>query len=242
MISKCFKKISFSTVLTCAIALGCLLCLIKSNVFASAPMLVKSYSSSSQFIVSALDSAIIPDEPDIDNKLKKGCVIVNVKTMCDKSYQNRHPKDWKVRAKKITKKATNGLYDNFNICFKPKKAVSFSSKNASEAVTIYDAFAGKYHTANSSEMIVAFSGRQPSGVAGISYLGKESGGPRVLIFASTYESEAETVQHEIGHTYGLNHCSDNCVMKASGFGYINHFCSKHKKQWKKNRTYYGSQS
>lgn len=198
----------------------------------------KTYTSEKQFEKSAMDTAVIEDEPEIEEKLKKGCVIVNVKTMCDSSYQNAHKKDWKVRAKKLTKKATSKLYTNFNIYFKPKKAVSCSTKKSKSDETIYNDFVKKYKVSGNVDMIVGLSGQKPKGVAGISYVGKVKGGPRVLVFASTYNSEAETIQHEIGHTYDLEHCNNNCVMKASGFGYLNKFCAKHKKKWNNNRKYY----
>lgn len=64
----------------------------------------KEYTNKNQFVKSAMDTKVIEDEPEIEEKLKKGCVVVNVKTMCDSSYQNAHKKDWKVRAKKSLKK------------------------------------------------------------------------------------------------------------------------------------------
>ena len=198
----------------------------------------KTYTSKNEFVKSAADNNVLEDEPEISTKLKKGCVVVNVKTMCDKQYQKLHKDDWKVRAKKITKKGTKALYSEFNIYFKAKNAVSFTSKKSSDAETIYKDFVKNNKISGSTDMIVGLSGRDPEGVAGMSYVGKVKGGPKVLIFASSYNSEAETVQHEIGHAYDLEHCKSNCVMKASGFGNLNKFCSKHKREWKNNRKYY----
>lgn len=198
----------------------------------------KTYVSKKEFKTSSADSKVLEDEPEISTKLKKGCVVVNVKTVCDKQYQKLHKDDWKVRAKKVTKKGTKALYSEFNIYFKPKKAVSYTSKKSSNEETLLKDFVKKNKISGSVDMIVGLSGREPKGVAGITYLGKVSGGPKVLIFATTYNSEAETIQHEIGHTYDLDHCKKKCVMTASGFGYLNKFCTKHKKQWKANRKYY----
>lgn len=198
----------------------------------------KKYTSKKEFEKSSADNQVLEDEPEISKKLKKGCVVVNVKTLCDKEYQKLHKKDWKVRAKKVTKKGTKALYSEFNIYFKPKEAVSFTSKKSTDDEKIYEDFVKKNKISGNVDMLVGLSGREPKGVAGISYLGKVKGGPKVLVFASTYNSEAETIQHEIGHTYNLNHCNKNCVMKSSGFGYINKFCSSYKKKWKSNRKYY----
>lgn len=130
------------------------------------------------------------------------------------------------------------MYSEFNICFKAKNAVSFTSKKSSDEEKIYMDFTKKNKVSGNIDMIIGLSGRDPKGVAGISYVGKVKGGPKVLVFASTYNSEAETIQHEIGHTYDLSHCKNKCVMKSSGFGYLNKFCSGHKKKWKSNRKYY----
>lgn len=200
---------------------------------------IKTYSSQNEFIKSAADTEILEDEPEIETKLKQGCVVVKVKTLCDTKYQNLHEDDWKVRAKRITKKGTKKLYSTFNIYFKVKKVGKCTTKKSSDAEKIYDDFAERYKASENYDMIVGLSGRRPDGnTAGMSYLGKVEGGPRVIVFSTTYNSEAETIQHEIGHTYGLKHCENDCVMKASGFGYLNKFCSKHKKEWKENRKYY----
>lgn len=198
----------------------------------------KSYTSKKEFQKSSADNQVLEAEPEISTKLKKGCIVVNVKTLCDKEYQKIHKKDWKVRAKKVTKKGTKALYSEFNIYFKPREAVSFTSKNSSDAEKIYEDFVKKNKISGNIDMLVGLSGRDLKGVAGLTYSGKVKGGPKVLIFASTYNSEAETIQHEIGHTYNLNHCKKDCVMRASGFGYLNKFCSAHKKKWKSNRKYY----
>ncbi len=199
---------------------------------------VKEYTSKKEFEKSNADSEVLQDEPEMATKLKKGCVVVNVKTVCDKQYQNAHKKDWKVRAKKVTKKGTKALYSQFNIYFSPQKAVGYTSVKSSNEEKLLKDFVKKNKISGKTDMIVGLSGRQPDGVAGITYVGKVSGGPKVLIFESSYNSEAETIQHEIGHTYDLNHCKKSCVMKSSGFGYLNKFCASHKKKWKANRKYY----
>ena len=56
----------------------------------------KTYTSKNEFVKSAADNNVLEDEPEISTKLKKGCVVVNVKTMCDKQYQKLHKDDWKV--------------------------------------------------------------------------------------------------------------------------------------------------
>lgn len=199
---------------------------------------IKYYESKKDFKKTKYDKQILKDKKTATPKLKKGCVVVTIKTMCDKAYQKIHKKDWKVRAKMITVKATEKLYSKFNIHYIVKKGVAYKSANSQDAYTLLKKFTSKYKPGKKADMIVALSGKNPQHIAGITYMGQISGGARVLVFASTFEAEAETVQHEIGHTYNLNHCNRSCVMTGEGFGYINKFCPDHKKQWKTNRTYY----
>lgn len=198
---------------------------------------IKTFTNESEFEITSIDSQYLYEEPELDTKLKAGCVVVNVKPKVDAAYKKLHT-DWKARAKKLTKKGTKDLYDEFNIYFKVGTAGSCTTINSTNAEKIYIDFANNNTVSGSTDMIVGISGRKPKNTAGISYLGKVSGGPRVLIFATTYKSEAETVQHEIGHTYDLEHCNSNCVMTAAGFGYLNKYCAKHRKEWNKNRKYY----
>jgi len=206
--------------------------------FVSSEYEIKAYKTNNQFKKSTYDTAVLKNNPEAVPKLKKGCMVVNVKTMCDKEYQKLHKQDWKVRAKRIVKNGTKALYSKFNIYFVPKKAVSFKSAKSSNAITLLGNFAKKNKATKKVDMIIGFSGKNPAHIAGIAYMGQIEGGPRVLIFATTYAAETETVQHEIGHTYDLGHCKKNCVMRSEGFGYLNRFCSAHLKKWKRNRKYY----
>ena len=237
------NKASFKTLITLILISllinpNYMVCHGQANDCASSEFETKSYKSKKQFIKSKYDTAVLADKPEMSIKFKKGCVVVNVKTMCDKAYQNLHKSDWKVRAKRIVENGTKALYSKFNICFVPKKAVTCKLANSQNAENLLVKFTRKYKATKKVDVIIGFSGKNPKYVAGITYIGKIGGGARILIFASTFESEVETVQHEIGHIYDLKHCSNNCVMTNEGFGYLNKFCSAHFKQWKKNRKYY----
>lgn len=199
---------------------------------------VKYYRKRDEFKETENDRIVLKDRKKTAAKLKKGSVIVNVKTMCDTKYQKLHKKDWKIRAKLITIDATEKLYDRFNIYFNVKKAVKYKSNSSNNPFTLLKKLRKKYKPGKKADMVVAFSGKKPKYIAGITYIGKIAEGPRILVFASSYNSETETVQHEIGHTYSLNHCNKHCVMAGEGFGYLNKFCKVHKKHWKETRTYY----
>jgi len=232
------KIVAILMFISLSISMNCAVYKVYAEDFVSSGYETKTYKSKEQFITSKYDTAVLKEKSNTASKLKKGSVVVNVKTMCDKEYQKLYAKDWKIRAQRITKKGTKALYSKFNIYFIPKKAVTFKSANSTNAVTLLNNFSKKYKVSKKIDMIIGFSGKKPAHIAGITYIGKINGGPRILIFASSYETEAETVQHEIGHTYDLIHCEKKCVMTSQGFGYLNKFCSAHLKKWNKNRKYY----
>ncbi len=61
-----------------------------------------------------------------------------------------------------------------------------------------------------------------------------------MILDHQYEDNRETVQHEVGHAYGLRHINgdNNCVMTARGMGHIDTICSTHERQWRNNKNKY----
>lgn len=68
----------------------------------------------------------------------------------------------------------------------------------------------------------------------------EIGKPYAIIINNGYTDNAETIQHETGHCYGLKHIkNDNkCVMTAVGMGHIGQICSTHNSQWKSKKSKY----
>lgn len=202
----------------------------------------KQFTSEDEFVRSIYDNIVLDEEPedniDVSQGLRATSIIVNVKTMCDAQYRKAHSSDWEIRAKRTVKEATTYLYDFIGIKFVVKEGVAFTSASTTNPEKLLDDFISHYKVGNGIDMIVGLSGRKPKDTAGIAYKGKIEGGPRVLIFPSTYKSEVETVQHEIGHTYNLEHCNKACVMKASGFGYLNKVCGVHGDWWCFRREWY----
>jgi len=103
-----------------------------------------------------------------------------------------------------------------------------------------------YNSSKTADIMIAFSGVTPSdnsNTTGIGFVGT----PGCVIFDNGYSTNAETVQHEVGHNYGLNHCQDetgseygdsDCVMTEVGFGYIGEFCTGHHDEWEDNKYKY----
>lgn len=200
-------------------------------------IMLKSYNEESDLIKSSYDDQIMLDSSEVSEPLKKGCVVVKVKTVCDQKYRSKHSKDWKVRAKNTVRDAAKILYSKFNIKYYPSNGIAWTSPNTSDWESIYKNAVSNFKVTKSGNMLVAFSGQRVGGVAGMSKQGKKNG-PHLVVFSTTYKSEVETTQHEMAHTYNLGHCTSACVMQNVGFGYTNKFCSKHENYWNKNRKFY----
>ena len=86
-------------------------------------------------------------------------------------------------------------------------------------------------------LMIAFTGKNDGNTMGIVY---DIGVPYVLILDHQYEDNRETVQHEVGHAYGLRHRNgdNNCVMTDIGMGHIDTICSTHEQQWENNKNKY----
>ncbi len=78
-------------------------------------------------------------------------------------------------------------------------------------------------------LMIAFTGKHDGYTVGIV---DAIGDPYVLVLDHQYEYNRETVQHEVGHAYGLRHISGDydCVMTAVGMGHIDTICSQHETQ------------
>ncbi|WDV45637.1 M12 family metallo-peptidase [Clostridiaceae bacterium M8S5] len=169
-------------------------------------------------------------------------ITVKVTTPCDDEWRSKYS-SWKNEAYKSVERADDELLSKFGIDFTVTSQPAWSSSQTTAIGLLDEAY--DEHGTGGADLMIAFSGRKPSdaSVAGMGYLGE----PGCIIFDNGYNINAETVQHEVGHNYGLSHCQDesdpsydgsNCVMTATGFGYIGKFCTGHYNQWYSNKSKY----
>lgn len=177
-------------------------------------------------------------DADYAKKLKKGCVVVNAKIVCDSTYRKKFSKDWKSRSKKTLVQATNMLYDKFNIYYNVKQEVAWDSGKSKNPDKLLDQLYLKYNVDKSknTDVIVGFTRKRQGSVLGIGYIGAPYG----LVCSTAYKTDIQVAQHETGHNYKLLHCNNKkCTMYPYSYQEnINKLCKKHKDQWKKNYKLY----
>lgn len=195
------------------------------------------YKNKSDLKETNYDKIILKDDI-VTPKLKKGCVVVNMKLVCDQTYQKAYKKDWAARARKTVYQAGIDINVNFNIFYNIRKAVSWKSSKSSDAETLlYELRDSNYLTNESKDdMVIGFTKKASGNTLGIGFIGA----PYSLVCSTVYNTDIQTAQHEGGHNYDLNHCNNPkcCLYPYSDIDNIGRFCSPHKSQWKQNRKMY----
>lgn len=175
---------------------------------------------------------------DYSKKLKKGCVVVDAKVVCDSTYRKKFSKDWSSRSKKTVVQATNFLYDKFNIYYKVKKGVTWDSGKTKDPEELLSQLYSKYNVNKNKnvDVVIGFTRKRQGNVLGIGYIGY----PYALVCSTVYKTDIQTAQHETGHNYKLRHCNNKkCTMYPYSYQEnVNRLCEKHQKQWKTNRKLY----
>ncbi len=124
--------------------------------------------------------------------------------------------------------ADSAMLANWAIDLVPTKGAFWDSNDSADIVGLLDE-AYAEHGLNGTDMMNAWSDDPTSsGAIGVAYIGL----PRLLV-KEYLTFEANILEHEVGHTYTLNHCCDgNCTMQSvldtgafHGFHNYNENCS-----------------
>lgn len=166
---------------------------------------------------------------------------VAVTEPCDKAWRDTYPSNWMWQAHRCVTNADTMLSSKYGIQYYSVSQKYWTS-NHTDYVDLLDEVIDEWGLRDEAKLMVAFSGRDNPDVYGVAYLNT----PHCLIFDNGYEYNRETVQHETGHCYGLDHCQEecsssctaNCVMTESGMGYIDKICSEHNTKWNNAKNKY----
>lgn len=160
---------------------------------------------------------------------------VAVTEPCDKAWQDAYPSNWMWQAHRCVVNADEMLETRFGVQYYSVSQKYWTSNNTTPEALVDEA-RDEWGLRDGAKLMVAFTGRDGGNTMGIV---TDIGDPYALIFNKGYEYNRETVQHETGHCYGLEHCfGDNCVMTAYGMGHINTLCSDHADEWYDARNNY----
>ncbi|TAH37407.1 MAG: hypothetical protein EYC70_10585 [Planctomycetota bacterium] len=113
----------------------------------------------------------------------------------------------------VVEGADNALESNWSINLVPSTGYAWDSNDSADISSLLDEAYNEGGGLNGQCLMIAYSNDStPGGAIGVGYLGL----PRCLVkrYLNTLNEQAIT-QHEVGHTYTLNHCCDNnCIMQS----------------------------
>lgn len=180
--------------------------------------------------------------------VRRTIYVVYVTSPCDDEWRSKYS-SYMYEAGRTVERADDMLYDEFGIDLYSVAQFPWTSSSTTSSGLLDEAKSNHGLTYNGSltaEMMIAFSGVTPSDdpyITGIANVGA----PYLVVFDNGYDINAETTQHEVGHTYSLMHCESeigssygdkDCVMTSVGFGYIDKLCTGHYTEWENNANKY----
>lgn len=187
-------------------------------------------------------SYILPNaSPRYEDQIVKSRVAsinVYVQTPLEEAWIEAHSGSYYYDANSVVERIDDYLYDEFGIDFYVYYQPTFST-NATYGYGILQAAMSQCGLGG-ADIMLAFAGYIESEgefIGGISLLGS----PYAAVFDHGYYQNCKSAQHELGHTYGLNHCNSVCVMKAGedpNWSYFEHLCSTHNSQWENSSGMY----
>lgn len=172
---------------------------------------------------------------------------VAVTEPCDQEWRQLFPDSWMWEANRRILAADDLLNTRYGIRF-----YSVSQKYWDNDISSYNP-SGMVANAHSewglrdgAKLMIAFTGKPlyaytGSGYAGVFGLVEDIGDPYLLVSSCGYDEDIMTVRHEVGHCYGLTHCSSstNCFMaEAAARTKYESVCSKHNTDWQTYKTKY----
>lgn len=173
-------------------------------------------------------------------------VTVIAKCLYDQPWRTLYGNNWSGNIFTIVGNADNALTENFGIEISPMvmSTACTTPINSSDFLSILQAAGFVYNAGYGNQIadvMLGFSGisevENGSNIAGRARYEQ----PYCCIL-DRGSRNTESLQHEIGHMYGLartssTHCTNNCVMTSTGWGYLGQICSSCATYWdlQKNR-------
>ncbi len=172
---------------------------------------------------------------------RSNTIWVPVSSPCDQDWRNEYPNNWMWQANRALTNADTMLNDKFGIQFYSVSQKEWNSNWWSADAVVKDA-KKTWWLRDGATLMVAFSGKTfyDNDDNKIMWQVTEIWEPYAVVFDWGYTNNTETLQHEVGHSYGLRHRNndDNCVMTATWMWHLDQICNTHKKQWKENKNKY----
>ncbi len=166
-------------------------------------------------------------------------ISVNVQSPLENSWRSKYS-DPMYEARKIVERTDDFLSKKFGIEFHVASQPDWTVSDTSTLRNILKDAAIK-NWKGKEDLMIAFAGpladTDDKVIFGVAFNGR----PFSVIFDHAYKQNCKSTQHEVGHTYGLQHCSNTCVMKSgsdNNWELFDHLCPSHEQQWNKNKNKY----
>lgn len=188
----------------------------------------------------------IPELPNAEPNWEDSSVIsrassiqVNVQSPLETSWRNSYS-DYYYQANRVVERIDDYLASKFGIDFYSTSQPHWSTKTTSSSSSVLSDATNNVGK-GSADLMIAFAGSlvdtSTSATFGVAYVGQ----PYALVFDHSYTQNCKSAQHEVGHTYGLQHCTSTCVMKQgwdNSWSLFEHLCSSHNSQWNSAKNKY----
>ncbi|MDE7431336.1 MAG: hypothetical protein K2N34_05415 [Lachnospiraceae bacterium] len=188
----------------------------------------------------------IPELPNAEPNWEDSSVIsrassikVNIQTPLETSWRNNYT-DYYYQANRVIERIDDYLADKFGIDFYTVSQPNWSvSDKSTSSNVLNDAInnCGK----GSADIMIAFAGAIVDTSNNVRFGIARVGGPYAVVYDHGYTQNCKSAQHETGHTYGLDHCSNTCVMQQgwdTNWTFFEHLCPQHKTKWDNAKNNY----
>lgn len=179
---------------------------------------------------------IATGEPNYENTQTYGSILsmvtVEISEPCDQAWRAAYT-SWMYEANRIIERVDDYLGSEFSIDFLSISQKEWDSTDVTNPTTdnlFYDA--KSEWGLSGADLMIAFSDRSND------YAGRVLAIPSsyaIISIDQGYTDNVINTEHEVGHLYGLYHCTNtSCFMKQGNY-IIDSLCSTHHTEWNNNR-------
>jgi hypothetical protein len=172
-----------------------------------------------------------------------GFVRVDVHMVADQLWRNANGgTNWAAETGRQVLVGTDIYFRMFSVDMQRRGATAWNSPNTRYGNELLS-HARINHGLNGHQLMMAFTGRQgvlwhpgnPIHIAGLA----ELNGPHALTVNFGASNNHTIIRHEIGHNYGLSHCTASCFMNGTNpYPHFDSMCNAHRTQFMNNRNRY----
>ena len=177
---------------------------------------------------------------DLKASVTASCYMsVDVHIPVDEEYRALAGTNWSNRVVSTIENADDYFFDNFQINWNVKKTTVWNSSNSASDTELLSDVKQK-HGLSGCQMMIAFSAQSGNTSAGWGDVGSPYS---LVIHSGSHSNDQIVARHEVGHNYGMSHCSSSCFMNGASEMYNNYsnMCPFHTDYMNNNRTKYGLQ-